>query len=969
MFDNPLDILVLVVIVVGWAIFFYLIVGLIRAAREQNGKRELPDNLNTSAGPPITKPAIVPTPATRVPVSAPSADGVLLSIEVPKENETTPLAAELMFASLHGIYKPELSKVKGGVQDTISFEIQAQEKAVRFFVWTPRYLQGYVEGQIYAQYQGVNIQEVKDYANPQKLSPDSAVVATELILAREDIFPIKSFVNFDVDPLAAITATLSKLGESGQVWIQLVVRPEDDSWRNRALKYITAVRSGQTDFRTGLIKGLKSLASDVVSTAISGQAKVAEPGGARVELAPGVDEALKQIEDKSTKLGFQTKIRIVAVDTTPEIARQHLDLVVGTFKQFNTTNLNGFAAKPIDEPGGALISQYASRVFADKGAVLNVTELASIYHLPSKTVSTPHIVWAGSKKGEPPANLPLAEDVAPEDLTNMGTTNFRGSQEVFGIKISDRRRHIYVIGKSGVGKSTLLQNMTLDDIKEGRGVGVVDPHGDYVDYVLERIPEDRVKDVILFDPSDKDFPVAFNVLEAENPKYKVVTASGVVSVFKKIFGESWGPRLEYWLSSAVLALLDYPDATLMMLPRLFTDDVFREEVIGKIQDPVIKARWLTEYNTLDQRQRAETISPILNKVGQFLSSSLVRNIVAQPKSGFSLRKIMDDRKILLVKLTKGLIGEDNAALLGAMLVTKLQLAAMSRADEMDQEKRTDFFLYVDEFQNFATDSFAVILSEARKYRLSLTLANQYMAQLPDTVRNAIFGNVGTIVSFRVGGDDAPVLVKEFAPVFDEQDLVNLSVFNIYIKLSIDGLTANAFSAITLAPTAATTSTRPQIVENSRRLYGKSLESVEGKVMSDAQLSVDRAAAAPPQRGFGGGGGNRRPMGPMSRPPVSGPVPHRAGPVVPKIDALKNLISGVEKKTAKPLSPNERDNVAKTLMDDLKGMGSSSFKDALEQAKTSGPESPSQSENKPIVENKPEPKPDDGNSDSGTSSVS
>ncbi len=934
MFDNWVDILVLIVILAGWAIFFYLVIGLIRSSRERKTAVSPAKRVDAALAPGVELP--VSSTGKAMEILAPAQDGVLLSIEVPKENETTPLAAELMFSSLHGIYKPELERSKGAVQDTISFEIQAQEKAIRFFVWTPRYLQGYVEGQIYAQYQGVNIQEVKDYANPQKLSPESAVVAAELTLAREDLFPIKSFANFDVDPLSGITATLSKLSDTAQVWVQVMVRPENDTWRNRALKYITAVRTGQTDFRSGLIKGLKSLASDVVSTAISGQAKVVEPG--KVELAPGVEDALKQIEEKSTKLGFQTKIRIVSVDITPEAARQHLDLLVGTFKQFNTTNLNGFAAKPITQPGGVLISQYASRAFNDVGVVLNVTELASIYHLPSNTVSTPHIVWAGSKKGEPPANLPLADEVPAQELTNMGTTNFRGSQEVFGIKIPDRRRHIYVIGKSGVGKSTLLQNMTLDDIKEGRGVGVVDPHGDYVDYVLERIPNERAADVILFDPSDSEFPVAFNVLEAENPKYKVVTASGVVSVFKKIFGESWGPRLEYWLSSAVLALLDYEGATLMMLPRLFTDDVFREEVIDKIQDPVIKSRWLTEYNTLDQRQRAETISPILNKVGQFLSSSLVRNIVAQPKSGFSLREVMDGKKILLVKLTKGLIGEDNAALLGAMIVTKLQLAAMSRADEADQEKRTDFFLYVDEFQNFATDSFAVILSEARKYRLSLTLANQYMAQLPDTVKNAIFGNVGTIVSFRVGGDDAPGLVKEFAPVFDEQDLVNLSVFNIYIKLSIDGLTAGAFSAVTLAPTAETSGNRGQIMETSRRLYSQSIASVEGKVMSDTKTALERAVnAPPPQSRFGGGGQGyqRRPgggggSGGGGRPSVSGAVPQRQQ-VVPQVDALKNLISGVEKKSAKVLSPTERDNVAKTLMDDLKGMGESSCKAAVDRA--------------------------------------
>ncbi len=674
------------------------------------------------------------------------------------------------------------------------------------------------------------------------------------------------------------------------------------------------------------MKGLTGLASDVVSSALGGgqPAKAAE--NSRVELAPGVEDALKKIEDKSTKLGFQVKIRILAIDKDAPSAQQKLDLVVGSFKQFNTTNLNGFTSISLNETTQQALDEYYRRDFKNKGPILNVTELASIYHLPSKAVITPHIVWAGSKKGEPPANLPLAEDVPAADLTNLGVTNFRGSQEVFGIKIKDRRRHIYVIGKSGVGKSTLLQNMTLDDIKEGRGVGVVDPHGEYVDYVLERIPDERIEDVILFDPSDQEFPIGFNVLEVENPKYKVITASGVVSVFKKIFAESWGPRLEYWLSSAILALLDYPGATLMMVPQLFTDVAFRAKVIESIQDPLIKARWINEYNKLDQKQQSETISPILNKVGQFLSSNLVRNIVGQPKSAFKLREVMDGKKILLVKLSKGLIGEDNAALLGAMLVTKVQLAAMSRADEPDLSKRPDFFLYVDEFQNFATDSFATILSEARKYNLSLTVANQYMAQLPEAVKDAIIGNVGTIISFRVGGDDAAVLIKEFAPVFDEQDLVNLNVFNIYIKLSIDGLTAGAFSAATLPPSVEANSHTEKVVTASRKKFSGSASQVESDIAQQHQT-----AAPPPRPAFNNrppqqAQGSSAPRPAQNQPPRPSMPPQ--GKPAPKIDVLKNIITGIERK-AGPIDDVAKQDLEKSVKEDL---GTNSFKDAFEKAK-------------------------------------
>jgi len=839
-------------------------------------------------------------------------EGVLLAIEVPKDSEITALAAELMFASLHGIYRPENERSRTG-QEYISFELQAKEKSIRFFVWTPRHLQGYVEGQIYAQYPGVTIHEFKDYAS--KTEEGIAAVGADLQLTKEDLFPIKSFESFEVDPLSAITATLSKLEGNAQIWVQVLIRPENDNWRDRAVNYITAVRAGRKGFGATLAKSLAGLASDVVKTAVSGvPATPATPGvEKRVELAPGVEEALKRVEEKSTKLGFRAMIRIVAIGSDPAVARQKLDLVVGSFKQFNTINLNGFTAIPEPVTERNLLAQYAARAFSLPGFVLNVAELASIYHLPNKSVSTPHIVWVGAKKGEPPANLPLADETPAEVLTNLGITNFRGSQEKFGVKISDRRRHIYVVGKSGTGKSTLLQNMAVDDITEGRGVAVVDPHGEYVDYVLDRIPDERIDDVVVFDPNDKEFPVGFNILEVEDVRYKLVTASGVVGVFKKIFGESWGPRLEYWLSSAILALLDFPGATLVMVPRLFVDDAFREEVIAQVQDPIIKNRWLTEYNKLDQRQRNETISPILNKVGQFLSSGIIRNIVGQTKSTINMRKLMDDGKLLLVKLSKGLIGEDNAALLGALIITKLQLAAMSRADSITASRK-DFFLYVDEFQNFATDSFATILSEARKYGLSLTLAHQYIAQLSEVVSKAVFGNVGTLISFRVGSDDAAFLTKEFAPVFTEQDLVNLDVFNIYVKLSIDGLTAGAFSAVTLPPSAEKNNNRGRVLEQSRKKYSARAAGVEENIRT---VQAGTGAASPARR------------------PSGQPVPPGASvaPVskAPNISGLKSLISTIERKRQERLGPKQKEDLAKTLVEDLKSEPTS-FKEALEKAK-------------------------------------
>lgn len=926
MFGSSFSLVVVGLLIIGWLVLF----GLIAFALYQGRAKRL-----VSRPAEEYLPAVPGAPARAIPVPSVPTEGVLLALEVPKENESTALAAELMFASLHGIYRPEAKKG----QEHISFEMQAKEKSIRFFVWTPKQLQGYVEGQIYAQYPGVLVREFKDYADAGKII--GTAVSADLNLIREDLFPIKSFDSFDVDPLSAITATLSKLEGDAQIWVQILIRPVDDSWRNRAVKYISDVKAGRKGFGATLIKGLTGLASDVVRTAISGGATTptAPVPEKKVELAPGVEDALKKLEEKSTKLGFQTMIRLVAVDSTPAMAQQKLDLVVGSFKQFNTTNLNGFTATPEPVVDAAAVQQYAARAFSQAGYTLNVSELASIYHLPNKSVSTPHILWAGAKKGEPPANLPLADETPPELLTNLGVTNFRGSKEKFGVKITDRQRHVYVIGKSGTGKSTLLQNMAIDDITENRGVAVVDPHGEYVDYVLDRIPDRRIEDVIVFDPSDKDYPIGFNILEVEDPKYKLVTASGVVGVFKKIFGDSWGPRLEYWLSSAILALLDYPGATLVMVPRLFVDDAFREEVIAGVKDPIIRNRWITEYNKLDQKQRSETISPILNKVGQFLSSAIIRNIVGQPKSSINIRRLMDDGKIMLVKLSKGLIGEDNAALLGALIITKMQLAAMSRADS-DVSTRKDFFLYVDEFQNFATDSFATILSEARKYGLSLTMAHQYIAQLSEVVSKAVFGNVGTLIAFRVGSDDAAFLTKEFAPVFTEQDLVNLDVFNIYVKLSIDGMTAGAFSAVTLPPSADRNANKAKVIAYSREKYATRAEGVEENIRTE-QAGTLATRVRPTTR------------------PSGQPITHSTGytrsvtarPVAnakpaPNISGLKNLISSIERKKQGKLNPEQKAEIGKVLEEDMKS-GATSFKDALERAQQEQPPVAPPVEPKPI----------------------
>jgi CxxC-x17-CxxC domain-containing protein len=420
------------------------------------------------------------------------------------------------------------------------------------------------------------------------------------------------------------------------------------------------------------------------------------------------------------------------------------------------------------------------------------------------------------------------------EINFFAKTNFRNQERVFGIKKDDRRRHMYVIGKTGMGKSNMLENMAIQDIREGHGVCYVDPHGEGAEKMLRAIPANRINDVVYFNPADKEFPIAFNILESVDEDKKNLVASGMMGVFKKIWPDVWSPRMEYILNNTILALLDYPGSTMLGVNRMMSDKDFRKRIYPKIKDPVVKSFWLNEFDQWDDKFRKEAVAAIQNKVGQFLSSFVIRHIVGQPKSTIDMRDIMDNKKILIVNLSKGKIGEDAMHLLGGMIVTKIQLAAMGRV-EIPEEDRKDFYLYVDEFQNFATESFANILSEARKYRLCLILAHQYINQLifdgNSTVRDAIFGNVGTIVSFRVGAEDAEHLEKEFEPVFMQNDIVNLSKYQMYLKLMIDGIAGDAFSATSLPPVdlSDTAANEEKAVKISRERYGKSRAEVEEKI--------------------------------------------------------------------------------------------------------------------------------------------
>ncbi|PJB06929.1 hypothetical protein CO123_01065 [bacterium (Candidatus Howlettbacteria) CG_4_9_14_3_um_filter_37_10] len=756
-------------------------------------------------------------------------DHVILKVEVPKNNEKGPVAAEMMFASLHGILKDaEDQRREGSIQEHISFEIVASLNNISFYIWLPVYLKDYLEGQLYAQYPSAEITIVNDYSTQIGNGDDGYhIYGTEISLEKDHMLPIKSFISFEVDPLASITSVLSKLDDlNEQIWIQYLIQPEGNDWQSKSQSHTSNVRSGNSPMTLNSIFGsIKSAPFTLPKTLISMALKAPEPSSgpaAKPSLSKHEEAEMTAIDTKAMKLGYNVKIRVIYASKNPGKVKYRLQAVAGSFKQFNTT-LNGFvSSKTI--PGKTVLDEYRARFF-DDGFILNIEELASIYHLPHVSVETPNINWVSSKKSAPPANLPLEGSSSPEELTLFGQTNFRGNKQKFGIKKEDRSRHMYIIGKSGVGKSYSLALLSISDIYAGHGVCIIDPHGDLAEMVIKYIPEYRIKDVVYFNPADTLFPIAFNALECPNPDFKEMIASGFVSIFKKQFGYSWGPRLEYVLRYTILALLDTPDSTMLGVIRMLTEKNFRQKIIKNIKDPVVRNFWEKEYATYNDRFATEAVAPILNKVGQFIASPLIRNIVGQPVSTVDVRKIMDEEKILIINLSSGRIGEDNSALLGSMMITKIQLAAMSRAD-IPAEERKDFYLYVDEFQNFATESFAKILSEARKYRLDLIVANQYITQMEETVRDAVFGNVGTLISYRVGAKDATFLENEFSKLFTSEDLINLDNRHIYLKMLIDGVTRQPFSAQILNLLPSKIDHSKEIYKYSRDNFARSKDEVE-----------------------------------------------------------------------------------------------------------------------------------------------
>ena len=742
--------------------------------------------------------------------------GTLLLLQVPRTNDKKELSAEQMFASLHGLLSSQkqstgfFSETSG---EAISFEIAVINKRIGFYVWVPEYLKSYVEEQIYAQYPTVTVTEVADQVQGSG-SRHINVLASELKLTGHSALPIKTFQNFEVDPLAAITATLAKFKDDEEAWIQLVIRPAGSNWHKDSEKYVSSIR------------GNKSSASplDLINKILYPSANSSESSG---KISDSQQTRAAGAEGKAQKLAFEAVLRIMYKGNgTMQDAKLRLQSIIASYKQFNTTYLNSLDQGKISTSEADII-KFRQRAISKNSLIFNIEEIATLFHLPHTSVETPYVLWALSQTAEPPASLPIVSNTHNPAISPIATTNFRGHNTMFGLPRFDRSRHIYIIGQTGVGKSGLLELMTISDIYSPYGFALIDPHGDYAQDTLARIPKERIKDVVYFNPADMEFPIAFNPMEVQDKKLKTHTCSELIGVLTRMF-DSWGPRLEYILRYSILALLDYPDSTMLDITRILTDSQFRAKVIKHIEDPVVKNFWTVEFSSWNSKFASEAVAPVLNKVGAFTANPLVRNIIGQKKSSFNIRKIMDENKILIVNLSMGLVGEDNAALLGSLLVTKIQLAAMSRAD-VPASQRTPFYLYVDEFQNFATDSFATILSEARKYGLNLTVANQYIAQMLPQVKDAIFGNVGSIVAFRTSADDARTMQKYFEPKFTEYDLVHMHNRHFVINMTIEGEKVPAFSAITLNLPIKEGDYTKEIIEHSRMMYSKTSQEISSSI--------------------------------------------------------------------------------------------------------------------------------------------
>ena len=784
-------------------------------------------------------------------------DRVVLQILVPKERKSEGKGgqgseedrlehikeeigiAETLFASVAGLkaQKGILNWLRGR-SDHMAFEMVVNEGLIYFYVSIPKNSKGFIEQQIHAQYPYAQIDEMTDY---NIFNEKGAIVGAYLKGKTQDIFPFKTYKNMDSDPSSVILNSLSKIREeNSSAAIQFIIRSAHKKWRRKGVSIVREVKEGKKFEKvvsgSKITEFLGKLTDGIMEQFKKSETIQKEESEKKYQLSSMEEEMLKSIEEKLSKGGTDVTIRILSVSDNDATAKLNLDNLVNSFSQYNLYRYGNSFEAIIPRNQTLLIRNFIYRSFHEKYHILaNTEEMASFWHLPLHSTEAPNIKWLTGRTAPPPVNL-------PKEGLLLGYVEYRGQKTDVKMKTPDRQRHLYIIGKSGGGKSVFTARMAIQDIKEGKGVCVVDPHGDLVEAVLEHIPKERADDVIIFNPSDLDRPLGLNMLEAGSEDQKDFVVQEMISIFYKLFPpEMIGPMFEHQMRNVMLTLMadiNNP-GTIIDIPRMFTDDDYVKIYLDKLKDPVVRAFWEKEMAKTSDFHKSEMLGYLVSKVGRFVGNEMMRNIMGQQKSGFNFREVMDQQKILLVNLAKGKTGEINAKLLGLIVVAKLQMAAMGRAD-MAEEDRKDFYLYIDEFQNFVTDSIATILSEARKYRLDLTIAHQYMGQLVDDkgkteIRDAVLGNVGTICSARIGPDDAEVLAKEFAPTFGSYDLLNAPEYSWYTKLLIDSKATKPFLMKAYPPEKGNVELAQAIKQLSRLKYGRDRTIVETEILERTKL--------------------------------------------------------------------------------------------------------------------------------------
>lgn len=715
-------------------------------------------------------------------------------IKVPYGNSGIATRFEEIFTQLH--------EALG--HSTLSLEIVSNSSSTAFYISGDPHALEVAQAHIY----GV-VPEAIMLQAPDPLRDGESMIASSVSLSRSELLPLKTFQEIDGESLSGILSALAKCNPRSGCFLQIVMRPRRDTGLLQAS--LKAKR---------FVFGLKRMAW----LKYWFKKEVARTFGAKIQ-----QKISSRLYDVSIHAGVICKEK----DGTPD--RKLCNALLRSLTSLSTLDYNMIGFRHLPEKMGPSI--VLSRLL--RGSVLlSVKELATWYHFPNES-EAPNVVRVLSTRKSPPQKLITADH--PGSVSLFGRTNFRNQQLPFGIEALDRQRHMYVVGKSGSGKSKLLELLVKSDLKQGGGLAVLDPHGDLVDNILRCIPESRLKDVVIFDPSDLQFPASFNPLEKVPEALKMRVTIGLIEIFKKLFGTNWSPRLEHVLRYTVLALLDNENTTVLSILEMLTNKNYRQEMVRNIKDHVVKNFWVNEFAGWSEKFDAEAITPLVNKVGQFVSTNMIRNIVGQPVNQFNFRSFMDTKKIVLMKISKGLLGDENASLLGAMVITKIFQAAMSRAD-LDERERIPFSLYVDEFHNFATSTFGEMLSEARKYGLNLILANQFLGQLDQGIRKTVFGNVGTLVSFRLGSEDAALMAEEFAPRFQPRDIINLGVREFCMKMTIQGQMSEAFSAETIDMLYPKSDLKNRIVSQSRQKYARPLAEVE-RVLAAPGLKVVQARAA------------------------------------------------------------------------------------------------------------------------------